>query len=188
MSERPTYAEIVQEINEIKDFNDLNEWMVLHGATGELCAIASYRNCMISLACIAFEAGKSAGYNDGFNNAAKDPESWYLRDKNGEPMHLGDKAKTSDGIVTITRIYGDVEPVDCLVIGSNEDYGFEYKPWRIEKVIPETREKIVSDMGKAIRAMRFGGEDDEMLELGGNEIAELLFDRIEECVKAEAVD
>ena len=118
------------------------------------------------------------GFDEGFDAAAKDRRAWYLKDKNGEPLHLFDKAKTSDGIVMISAITADIDPMKSRVLGCDDSGGWEHKPWKIEKVTPDTREKIINDLAKLFREMRFGTED-ETLDAGGNDLAEEFVSRVE---------
>lgn len=89
---------------------------------------------------------KSGDYKKGYDKAAKDPEAWYVLDKNGEKLHLNDRIETSDGTMTITRIHGDIEPMECTVIACDEEFGFEYKPWKVEKVTHDSWEQWQGDL------------------------------------------
>lgn len=89
-------------------------------------------------------------YKEGYDDAAGNYKAWYLLDKNENPMHIGDKVKTSSGILTITGISVDVEPMNCLVMAGDDNGGWQFKPWCIEKVAPDTREKIIEDIATAI--------------------------------------
>lgn len=102
-------------------------------------------------------------YARGYEAAAKDPKAWYVLDKNGEPLHLENKVKTSEGILTITSIRGDIEPTNCLVLASDDNGEWEFKPWKIEKVIPDTRERIISDLVRYARAGHGRETSDELV-------------------------
>lgn len=101
----------------------------------------NFKNCFEDAA----EQRKS-GYLEGFDAASKDPKAWYVLDKNGEQIKLEDKVKTSEGILTVTRICGDVEPMECFILASDDNGGWQFKPWKVEKVIPDNREKIKEEI------------------------------------------
>lgn len=85
-------------------------------------------------------------YLKGFEAAAKEPRFWYLKDKNGDPLHLFDKAKTSDGVVMVTAITASIDPMENRILGCSGESEWEHKPWMIEKVTPDTREKIIKEL------------------------------------------
>lgn len=133
--------------------------------------VQDFRNCD---GCMAQEQGYARGYKE----AAKDHNAWYMEDRNGEPIRLGDKVKTSEGILTVTRISGDIEPMECLIIASDDNGGWQFKPWKIEKVKHDTEEIIIDDLADA-----FGDKGDS----GYREEAKQFYDRIAAQIKADMV-
>lgn len=113
---------------------------------------------VLFLANMAYEAGKAenpkncfedaaeqrkSGYLEGFDAAAKDPKAWYVLDKNGEQVHIGDWIINGDGQKEIVDTLGDgFVYVDESIYRSNE----------ITKVEPDTREKIKEEMAERIAA------------------------------------
>lgn len=130
--------------------------------------------------CDAIEETRQKWFESGYNEAAKDPKAWSFEDKNGNRMSLGDKVKTSDGILTIKRICADEEPMECRVLACDDNGGFEYKPWRIEKVIPDTWEKFAEDLSNQLVRAALGRLSEE--EKSPDEIAEAFADRAREML------
>lgn len=108
-----------------------------------------------------YEAGKADGQKSGvlfnaakqvgFDEAAKDPKAWYVLDKNGEPVHIGDVINSQsyrevkvigfqNGACGISVAWSD------LTLGHN----VSAPAGNIEKVIPDTREKIKEELASAI--------------------------------------
>lgn len=96
---------------------------------------------VLGLVGAAYDAGIGENgrklYEKGFEDAAKDPSTWYVMDENGEQIHIGDTVKT---------IHGDKFKVECLgndalttwnKSGTVQD---SYQASALEKVIKETRE------------------------------------------------
>lgn len=95
-----------------------------------------------------YETGKAEGHTCdegcceskwelGFEAAAEDPKAWYVLDKNGEKVHIGDTVKNRHDVKEITGL------------GNNELFA----PWwsgspasSFEKIIPDTREKIIEEL------------------------------------------
>lgn len=99
-----------------------------------------------------FEAGKAEGFNDrdfieqseynrGYNDAAKDPKAWYVLDKNGEHVHIGDKVKLTNGETVTVQGLGS-----CAIFAVPRGSGYTtFETDYFEKVIPDTREKVIKD-------------------------------------------
>lgn len=84
-------------------------------------------------------------YDKGYEAAAKDPKAWYVEDKHGEPMRLGDEFRYSEsGQIYECRgfEFGD----DAVFI---LDEGFYFAD-DCEKVILETREKVKEDIAYSL--------------------------------------
>lgn len=168
MSEPITYDQLVRSLYLYRDACESPEdWLVLEqDAIVDADRLVSANEMAFDMALcvaeIAHEAGRSEavivpdkamiakaeneGYECGYEEAAKDPKAWYLQDKHGEPLHLGDQAKTSEGIVRVSEITVNVDPMANRIFGCNANSEWEYKPWKIEKVTSDTREKIIKEL------------------------------------------
>lgn len=128
----------------------------------------------------AYQTGKNdypdyvLAYNDGYEAASKDPKAWYVLDMNGDRIHIGDEF--TRGLIT--------ETVDELGIinGSNPSVNGHYASFCV-KVKPDTREKIVDELGKIILALIESDVDIELLDYDGiysaNDLAEQFVKRVE---------
>lgn len=86
--------------------------------------------------------GWDCGYDVGYEAAAKNPKAWYVLDKNGEQVHIGDTV-----IVSVPNYQQQEWRVFNL--GENEVCnGFRDKCYAryIEKVTPDTREKVKEEL------------------------------------------
>lgn len=73
-------------------------------------------------------------YDKGYEAAAKDPNAWYVLDKNNRPAHIGDKVIQNDETHTI---FG---------LGNDEvfDHWWSCSPaTSVEKITPDSKEKII---------------------------------------------
>ena len=77
-------------------------------------------------------------YERGFNDAAKDPKAWYVLDKNGEQVHIGDAISLSNGAVKKIKALG--YGGGCSTNTTWIDLS------KCEKVKTDTREKIIEDL------------------------------------------
>lgn len=132
-------------------------WIREHGEPdypGNNYPFEDIQNVMAKLVDLAYEAGYNEGYDHGFdvcytegyNAAAKDPKAWYVLDKNGDQMHIGDKVKYFNEVLTVFAINGGwiVPDESCRTIQAD----------MCEKVIPDTREKIKEELQNLL----FGSE------------------------------
>lgn len=102
-----------------------------------------------------YEAGKFDGQKGGvlfnavrqvgFDEAAKDPKAWYVLDKNGEQVHIGDGATKDDSAIREVAALGE----DIIYFRSGSLALAKY----CEKVIPDTREKIKEELGDVMLAV-----------------------------------
>lgn len=111
------------------------------------------------------------GHIDSINkHIADNPRNWWVLDKNSEQVYIGDTVELSNGERVIVQGLSQdgifAAPLGEGYIHFESDY--------FEKVIPDTRESITDDI-----ANTFGIHHDE---------AEILYDRIADCVKAELGD
>lgn len=110
----------------------------------------------------------------GFDEAAKDPKAWYVLDKNGEPVHIGDwcnSPKWSDDEIWVEGLG------DGVIIGSCTG-NLDIQCNDLEKVIPDTREKIKEEL---IRC--FAKDTDEVPDdITCGDLAEQFIARIEALV------
>ena len=99
----------------------------------------------------------SDGYTMGFAEAAREPSAWYVLDKNGEQIHIGDTVIDEDG---------DEETVDylgsaCLV----SDYGLiPHESNDCEKVTPDSWEQWEDDLETEIANALMAGQLNESYE------------------------
>lgn len=123
----------------------------------------------------AYEAGISESgkklYEHGFEEAAKDPKAWYVLDKNGEHIHGGDTVSNAFGDRKVNYIFYKINNTPCV---KYVDGGWDFSQ-DIEKVIPDTREKIKEELSESFV---WDGED-----IAGKEdalkLAEIFISRIE---------
>lgn len=116
-----------------------------------------------------------------YEDAAKDPKAWCVLDRNGESVRIGDRMKTSDGIVEVCDFKTSQNGEFVHVLGMLGDAGFEYKPWKCEKVKPDTRDDVIQDIVGLFIPPVYGGDEVER----GYEEANAVYDRIEAIVRAE---
>lgn len=95
-----------------------------------------------------FEANPiEKAYADGYEAAAGDHKSWYLLDKNGEKVHIGDKV--SNGVkINEVKGFWFLQPFDfsCFIYSHDSwDYTGECK-----KVDNEAQEKIKEELSDII--------------------------------------
>lgn len=82
------------------------------------------------------------GFQDGYDAAAKDPKAWYVTDKHGEHVHIGDKVKLTNGETVTVQGLGS-----CAIFAAPRGSGYTiFETDYFEKVIPDTREKIIEDL------------------------------------------
>lgn len=112
----------------------------------------------------AFEAGKAeqkeqheAVIEQCYEYTAQDHKAWWVPDKHGEEVHIGDMYKDSNG--TRGKALGFVsygDPVEMLI-----SWGFDNcnvrNPNECEKVTPDTREKIIEDLAAQFSAIENDG-------------------------------
>lgn len=92
------------------------------------------------------ESGKKL-YEKGYEEAAKDPEAWYVLDNNGEQIHRDDKVRVR-GFSSERTVFalGD-EAVIFWLDGSRLNSA---RSDLCEKVIPDTRDKIKYELTEAL--------------------------------------
>lgn len=102
-------------------------------------------------------------YADGYEAAASDPKTWYVLDKNGEKVHIGDTVyagNMSENGKVIGFVHEENNNTYCVLrmakIGIVEPRYCETK--FCEKVHPDTREKIIDDISKSIYSNFAGGQ------------------------------
>lgn len=146
------------------NFASPDHWIRDHGGNKDTHGIGPYVKDVQAAARMlvdwAYEAGKA--------EAAKDPKAWYVLDKNGEQVYIGDTAKT---------IYGEQFTVECLGNESlttwkkdgisQESYIDSY----LEKVIPDSWEKWEQDLAKKIEPGIFGCFSEEAAEIEAESFA-----------------
>lgn len=113
-----------------------------------------------------FEAGKAEGHicdegcceskwELGFEAAAKDPKAWYVLDKNGEPVHIGDKVKLTNNEVAIVQGLGLGA---IFAVPKGKGYTI-FETDYFEKVTPDTCEKIKDELSDIILYAMKSGEE-----------------------------
>lgn len=77
-------------------------------------------------------------YQRGFEAAACDPKAWYVLDKNGEKVHLGDSI-VHYGETSVVHYIGNdsIFSNGSMIFHVSED---------VEKITPDTREKIIKEL------------------------------------------
>lgn len=115
--------------------------------------------------CDAIENNRQKWFEAGFEHAAKDPKAWYVLDKNGEKIHIGDTVYGAIGNMKVEAL-GDgwIRAIDC-------DAGCNL----IEKVILDTREKIKHELMSYFIPATYDGDDVSR----GEDLAEQFIARIE---------
>lgn len=154
------------------------------------CGEKSCTELRVKVASIAYEAGKndrpqtthslenSIEYQLGYEAAASDPKAWYVLDKNGEQVHIGDKVKSNldNYSAEVTGLFPEgVFVLNCGYLTTEN----------IEKVIPDTKEKIIRELTDLIHHGTGEEAYSEEYVKCCEELAERLYDRIASFVKAE---
>lgn len=116
-------------------------------------------------------------YKRGYDDAAKDPKAWYVLDKNGEPVHIGDTVQSELSYLPeyTFEVSGFTDD------GITDSYGGWHRASYIEKVIPETREKIKEDLTDAIWSDWYESEENDTH--SPSELAEQFISRIESLAR-----
>lgn len=110
------------------------------GGADRIGANIDWKQLANEVARIAFEAGKSEKYSKGYDDAAKDPSAWYVLDKNGKEVYIGDTVKNRYGSTLTVTSLGKDKSGHILI----NNYYYEL----IEKAIPDSREKIEGDFSE----------------------------------------
>lgn len=109
----------------------------------------------------------------GFDKAAQDPSAWYVLDKNGEQMHIGDKVKYEDRDFEIDGFSKD----EIVFVAVNDSLTARYAHANeIEKVPPDTRKEIKEELVITFTDCVTGEID---YEKNFDELAEQFISRIE---------
>lgn len=99
------------------------------------------------------EFNKKDQYNLGYRRASLDPKAWYVLDKNGEKVHIGDTVILSNGKETVVQGLNSNGIFSAPEVGGLAEFGNA----RFEKVIYDSRERIKDDLSDIIlHAMKSG--------------------------------
>lgn len=114
------------------------------------------------------------GFERGYGAAAKDPKAWYVLDKNGKQVHIGDKVKLTNNETVHVQGLGS-----CAIFAVPRGHGYTiFETDYFEKVIPDTRKKIKDELSDAIW---YGWSECEIGTANNpEELAEQFISRIEE--------
>lgn len=105
----------------------------------------------------AYEAGISESgkklYEKGYEAAAKDPKAWYVLDKIGEPVYIGDRVKHPNW-------YGASDSEKVIALGENEIHcnGYSAPADMCEKVKPDPWEDLREKLVHIIASRQWGGK------------------------------
>lgn len=169
--------EIRTQINEI---NSAKIFCISNGFMEPLQGNSWFQTAARTIANQSFIAGKSEARTeligqsmksrqDAYDAAVKNPKAWYVLDKNGEQVHIGDSIIDSDGELEEVFAIGENVIVDSCVIYHDAD--------KCEKVIPDTREKIKKELASNFIYTRIGNEEERLI------LAEQFISRIEALEK-----
>lgn len=146
----------------------------LFNHTASDCQGYSCRDVKNKIMDIAYKEGYSRGYDSGYDASCmclgSNYKEWYAKDKNDEPTFIGDTVELSNGEQVIVQ---GLSSNGIFAVPKGDGY-IHFENEYFEKVIPDTKESITCDMANI-----FGIHYDE---------AEILYDRIADCVKAELGD
>lgn len=117
----------------------------------------------------SYSRGYESGYYVGCADAAGNPEEWYALDKNGEHLHFGDKFLRGNGMIKETIDRFDIADDGTLCVNG-------YYACSCEKVVPDTKEKIIDELMEILMVDEDQRED---------EVAEKFYNRIAAHVTQE---
>lgn len=131
---------------------------------------------------VALSRSWHEGYKRGYEEAALNPQAWWIPDKNGEPMHFGDIVK-NDRYEGFYEVTGIGEHSIGLWVNKSE---FRWVlPEDCEKVTPDTKEKIIKELIDNIHHITEEETYYEEYVKGCEELAEKFYDRIAAQVTQE---
>lgn len=88
-----------------------------------------------------YEEAYAQGVDEATEAVAGDPSAWYVRDKNGEKVHIGDKVDI-----------GDARQITVMALRQDHVVGYSgLLHSSFKKVILNTRENIIEDMIEGIQ-------------------------------------
>lgn len=92
-------------------------------------------------------------FKQGYNKAAENPEAWWVPDKNGSQIHIGDRAKHPSW-------YGGEETETVIALGKNEIHcnGYSAPADKCEKVTDDPWEGLRIKIVRAMAANQWGGK------------------------------
>lgn len=137
--------EIRTQINEI---NSAKMFCISNGFMEPLQGNSWFQTAARTIADKSFIAGKveanteligqsMKSRQDAYDAAVKNPKAWYVLDKKGEQVHIGDKVFDGNDVWVVEGLCQD---------GYFDNIGCMWPSSKCEKVIPDTREKIKEEL------------------------------------------
>lgn len=146
---------------------------------GKAESIERARNAIPDIQHRGYEDGYFCGAQQGYEAAAKDPKAWYVLDRNGERVHIGDNIKSFDN--GTTKIAGFAYGKPILMDETDEFLRFSRISHNdFEKVTPDTREKVRDELASNLLLYSDYDSSEKAIEA-----ADYFISRIEAIVRAE---
>lgn len=108
------------------------------------------------------------GYRRGYEDAAKNSKAWYVIDKHGERVHIGDTVETINGKTFVVNCLGDGYITRWSDDGLKQEL---FNSSYVEKVTTDTRERIIDELSDWL--------ENGCLESECKELAEKFVSRVE---------